>query len=164
MLFCDMYADFIRRIPFVFIRRVFYVADRANIPSGYIELLFVFYGISPPFFRKYLTLNICALPLRLSLREENNRSTLFAAVSSKNLVLYGSAPAGLFVGLFVLCTTYAFGVQVVLRMCGNQFNRLTLRFGFDRPGLGDLKVFQMSFTSSLRGNIPAATRKRQTSG
>jgi hypothetical protein len=51
MRFFDMRADFFTRIPLVFIWRVFYVADLTGMPSGYIELLFVFYGRSPPFLR-----------------------------------------------------------------------------------------------------------------
>jgi hypothetical protein len=53
MRFFYMRADFVTRIPFVYIRRVFEVADRTEIPSGYIELLFVFYGRSPPFCKDY---------------------------------------------------------------------------------------------------------------
>jgi hypothetical protein len=51
MRFFYMRVYFITRIPCVFIRRVFQVANRTEIPSGYIELLFVFYGRSPPFLR-----------------------------------------------------------------------------------------------------------------
>ena len=53
MCFYYMYLYFFPRIPLIFIRRVFPVADFTRISSGYIELLCMFYSRSPPFFETF---------------------------------------------------------------------------------------------------------------
>jgi hypothetical protein len=75
---------------------------------------------------------------------------LLLTVRTQQLVLRGGSPASglLLLSLLVLRPGDGFSVQVFLRLRGNQFDRLGLRFRFDRPGFGDFEVLHISHLRS----------------
>jgi hypothetical protein len=116
----------------------------------YIVLNIIDIIVFTSFHRYYLILNFCSLPLRHVLKGEDNRSTRLTAGAANQLIFDGAAPAAVCLRFLILRPGDGLGVQIFLRIRDHEFQRFGFALGLDRPGLGDLKVFQMSFTSLSR--------------
>ena len=63
-------------------------------------------------------------------------------IGAQQLILHRCTPAGFLLLFFVLSPGNGLCVQIFIRIRDDQFDRLGLRFRFDRPGFRDLEIFR----------------------